>query len=128
MRKLFAALMLVVLLAFADTAIAQKQYAYVGRQTATLTSATTIAITPKATLMVYTLAAAHAPTINATTTYAVPGDVVALKITASAANRIVTFGTNLNAVTDTIASGKTKMYQFMYTGSAYDLISSAATD
>jgi len=128
MRKLIAAFMLIATLAIVQEAQAQKQYAYVGRQTATLTSAATVAITPKATLTVYTLAAAHAATINATTTYAVPGDVIAFKITASAAERIITFGTNLNALPDTIASGKTKMYQLMWTGSAYNLISSAATD
>lgn len=128
MRKIFGALLLTVLLAFADQAVAQKQYAYVGRQTASLTSATTVAITPKATLTVYSLTADTTVTINATTTYAVPGDVIALKITASGANRPIIFGTNLNALTDTITSGKTKMYQLMWTGAAYNLISSAATD
>lgn len=112
----------------AHDASAQKEYKFIGRQSATLTSDTLISVTPKATLTVYYLSATHAVKFNAVTTYAVPGDMQVFKIKATSANRAIAWVTNMNAVNDTITSGKTKTYLFMYTGSAYDLISSSGVD
>jgi hypothetical protein len=79
-------------------------------------------------MILYTLSATHAITLDAVTTYAVPGDMLIYKIKATSANRAIAFRTNINAVNDTITSGKTKMYLFFYTGSAYELAGSSGVD
>jgi len=109
-------------------ASAQKEYKFVGRQAATLTSDTLINVTPKATMTVYTLSATHAVKLNAITTYSVPGDIVVFKIKATSANRAITFNDAIDAPTETINSGKTKTYTLVYMGAAYVLTASAAVD
>lgn len=129
MKKLISFFLLLTLCTVTLESQAQKEYKFANRKAiATLTSDTLISVTPKATMSLYYLSATHAIKFNAVTTYAVPGDLVIFKVKATSANRAVVWNTNLTAVTDTVASGKTKTYFFVYTGSSYDIISSAATD
>ena len=104
-----------------------RKFAFGDRTGISLTSALTISLSPPATMTIYTLTADTNVTFNATTTRAIIGDIVFFKVTAHTRNRIMVFGDNLNSLSDTITAGITKTYQFIYTGSDYDLIAPVKT-
>lgn len=96
----------------------------VGLQAASaLTSASTISVTPGASVSAYTLTPAHSATINAVTTGAVAGRAYYFVITTSGTTSYtLTFGTNFK-VTGTLASGTTSakvfVLSFIFDGSKF---------
>lgn len=56
------------------------------------------------------------------------GDILILKLTASGANRTINFNTNFTAVDDSVLSGKTKVWQFVYDGSNFIQTSEVQVD
>jgi hypothetical protein len=128
-KKLIVLLTICLLVAIATgSAEAQKQYAFGSRTSSTLSSATTLSITPANTLTLYTLAADTSITFNAITSKALPGDKLVFKITANRVNRIFVFGNYLNAKNDTIVATKIKLYEFIFTGQDYDLLTKQQTN
>lgn len=125
MKKLFSILLIATfLVATAVKADAQSAYKYNYRVAVPLTSAIAIALTPVTTEVVYTLVADTNVTFTATTTGAVIGDELVLKIQGHTRTRTITWSTNLNAMaSDTIHHGNATIYNFIYTGTKYDLYS-----
>ncbi|MCX6276933.1 MAG: hypothetical protein NT004_02400 [Bacteroidetes bacterium] len=129
--KKFALIFVPALICFGLHTNAQKLYGFGYRQVEPLLMADTINITPAHTQTVYTLVASSTDAtiiINAVTAKAVPGDKIILRITGATPTRTIVFGANLNAPSDTVANTKIKLYEFIYIGTAYDLISAAAVN
>lgn len=131
-KFLFLCLMLFVASGISEQSNAQKRYAFGDRMVipiaATSSTYTTISITPPVTLTMYTFSADTNVTFNAVTTRAVPADILMFRIKGNIQSRIITWGTNLDGVSDTIAADKTWMYQFIYDGTAYKKVSKSPTD
>lgn len=92
-----------------------------------LTSATTISVTPAASVSAYTLTPAHTATINAVTTGAVAGRAYFLVVTTSGTSSYtLTFGTAFKT-TGTLASGtangKVFVIQFIFDGTNFNEVS-----
>lgn len=111
-----------------NNAVAQKQYAFGSRVSTTLTSATTVSITPANTLTLYKIAADTSITFNALTTKAIIGDRFVLKVTANRIQRKFTFGTNFHATLDSIAATKVKLFEFIYNGTDWDILCKQQTN
>ncbi|MDP2723198.1 MAG: hypothetical protein Q8O72_10600 [Bacteroidales bacterium] len=116
------------LMMFVNLAEAQKQYGFDYRTSSTLTSAVAVSVTPVAALTVYTITADTNITYSAVVTDAVIGDKFVLQITADASARIMAFGTNITAVNDTITATKTRLYEFIYTGTGYYMLGKLQAD
>lgn len=129
MKKLFTIMAICLMVAMTITQVdAQKQYPYGSRVSLALTSATTVSVTPANTLTFYKIAADTSITFNAVTSKSLPGDRLILKVTANTRTRQFVFGTNLNAVNDSITSTKIKLYEFIYNGTDYDILTKAQTN
>jgi len=107
---------------------AQKKYAFGSRTGETLTSAVAVSVTPAATLTVYTVSADTNITWSVDNSYAVIGDRLVLAISADASNRVMTFGTNITATTDSVLANKTKLFEYIYTGSTYHCLGKLQAD
>ena len=130
MKKLITIMAICLMVAMTTTnkADAQKQYAFGSRVSLSLTSSTTVSVTPANTLTFYTLSADTSITFNAVTSKSLPGDRFVLKVTANRIQRKFTFGTNFHATLDSIASTKVKLYEFIYNGTDYDILSKQLTN
>jgi hypothetical protein len=92
-----------------------------------LTSATTISVTPAASISAYTLTPAHTATINAVTTGAIAGRAYYLVVTTSGTTSYtLTFGTAFKT-TGTLASGtvtaKVFVISFIFDGTNFNEVS-----
>lgn len=119
---------LAILAIVAQVSVAQKKYATGYRTTIALSSATTISLTPQVTQTTYTLAADTNVTFSATTTKSVPGDILYFKVKANTRARVMVWGSNIDSPNDTVASGKTVTFGFLYVGSSYLKLSRGSTD
>jgi hypothetical protein len=126
--KLFFSILVLLIFIVTPQVKAQKRYPFGERVTSALTSATTISVTPNATLELYTLAADTNVTFNALTTYSVMADQVVFRIKGNTRQRIIIWGTNIDGLNDTIATGKTWTYSFMWDGTAYKKLCRSITD
>ena len=123
-------MLLLVLAVFvtAPQAQAQRRYPFGERAATALTSATTISVTPDATLSLYTLAADTNVTFNALTTQSVMADQVIFRIKGNTRQRIMVWGTNIDGLNDTIAINKTWTFSFIWDGTAYKKLCKSITD
>lgn len=128
MKKFVFLLAVLLLTSVSLTATAQKQYQMGFKTQTALTSATAISVTPENTVTLFTLAADTNITFSAVTSYAVPADFILFRIKGNTRQRILTWGTNLDGLNDTIATGKTWMYMFIWDGTAYKKVSKSITD
>jgi hypothetical protein len=131
MKKLTLFLfMLIVAIAFGQQAIAQqKRYAFGERTAVTLTSATAIAINPAHTQTIYTLAADTNVTFTiGSGAKSIIGDMVILRLKANTRNRTFTFSGSIVGTADTLSTGKSKLYLFLFTGSKYEQLSEVQID
>jgi hypothetical protein len=103
----------------------QRLYAFGNRTAVTLTSSDTIILTPKNTLTVYSLMANSGVVFNAQAAYAIIGDRILLKVMDTTSTRQLKFGTNFEAANDSVTDGYTKIFEFLWTGDKYFLISKA---
>jgi len=131
MKKFLILAVGLILFAAIGTANAQtKAYKLGFKATTALTSSTTISVTPEAgmSFTLYTLAADTNVTFNVVTTYAVPADQLIFQIKGNTRERIIAWGTNLDGLSDTIATGKTWTYSFIWNGTAYKKLGKSVTD
>lgn len=126
MKKILLIVMLIGL--FAAQSEAQKQYKFGTRTSVELSSAVAVTITPVNTLTVYTIEADTNVTFNAVVTKSVIGDRIIISATADASARTMSFGTSMNGANDTITATKTMTYEFIYTGSTFDIVSKLQSD
>ncbi len=124
MKNFFKILMVLIvasvaLMSFTPSAPADK-YPYGKRGTATITYASTINVAPNnltQLLATCTLTGNVIATVNKDNSIA--GDILILKLSASSANRQVDFSTNFTAVDDSVVSGKTKVFEFIFDGTNF---------
>jgi len=131
MKKfLILAVGLILVAAIGTTNAQTKAYKMGYKAKTALTSSTTISVTPEAgmSLTLYTLAADTNVTFSAVTTYAVPADMLVFEIKGNTRSRIITWGTNLDSTNDTIATGKTWTYSFIWNGTAFKKLCKSITD
>jgi hypothetical protein len=126
MKKILFLIAFTVLLS--ATSMAQKNYSFGYRQSSTINSDTTISLTPVVTQTIYLLVADTNVTFVANPAKAVVGDELIIQAKANTRDRVLVFGTNLTSVNDTIPSGKTRMYRFVWTGSVYMITGLIQTD
>jgi mannose/fructose/N-acetylgalactosamine-specific phosphotransferase system component IID len=98
---------------------AQKQYKIGTKYVSTLTYGATIAVTPKASVVVYSIDATGNATINATTTYVTPGDQLFFVIKSNTASRTITWGTGFTGTADALTSTKTHTIGFIWDGATF---------
>jgi len=79
-------------------------------------------------MTLYTLTADTNVTFNAVTTYAVPADLLIFRIKGNTRQRVLTWGTALDGLNDTIATNKTWTYSFIWDGTAYKKLCKSITD
>jgi len=111
-----------------EKAQCQYKYPFGSRVSSALTSATTISVTPAATLTLYTLAADTNVTFNAVVSSAVVTDMVVFRVKGNTRTRHLTWGLNMDALSDSIATGKTWTYTFIWDGTAYKMLGKIITD
>lgn len=129
MKKLIILLSICLLVAVStNSAVAQKQYAFGSRTSKSLTSATTVTLTPVNTFTLYTIAADTSITFHAITSKAIIGDKFVLKISGNTRMRQLIFGNYLNAANDSVSSTKIKLFEFIYNGTDYDILSKQQTN
>lgn len=120
MKPIKTILLMVILTMFCIAgAEAQKQYKIGTKYASTLSYAATIAVTPKASLVVHSIDATGNATINATTTYVTPGDQLFFVIKSNAAARTITWGTGFTGLADVLVSGKTHTIGFVWDGATF---------
>jgi len=126
--KKYIVFLLCMAIGFAVQTIGQKAYKFGDKTQSALTSALTISITPASSLTLYTLTADTNVTFNAVTTYAVPADLLIFRIKGNTRQRVLTWGTALDGLNDTIATNKTWTYSFIWDGTAYKKLCKSITD
>lgn len=131
--KILGALLFLVFTALlfqsADTASGDK-YRYGFRESVTLTCADTVEIEPNNLTLTYaTMAADTNVVFNANADNSIVGDRVVLQITAdTVSTRQFTFNSNITALADSVESGKTKLFEFIYNGTAFYQVSELQVD
>lgn len=107
----------------------QKRYAFGERTAITLSSSTAIALAPVHTQTIYTLAADTNVTFTiGTGAKSIIGDMVILRLKANTRNRTFTFSGSIVGTADTLSTGKSKLFLFLFTGSKYEQLSEVQID
>ena len=120
--KLFFAVSLVLFLSalVAFTPPAGDKYPYGKRKAVTLTCADTVDVAPgNLTLTWATIALDTSAVFNVDVGNSIIGDMLVIEARADSTTRAVTFGTNITAPADSVVATKTKVFQFLYNGTAF---------
>lgn len=126
----FTLIALTAILLIAATSPPDK-YQYGKRSAVTLTieDDTLVTVVPNNLTFTYaTLAVDSNVTVVANVDNSIVGDRFILHVTADESNRLITWGTNISAVNDSVVATKTKLFEFVYNGTGFYQIAESGVD
>ncbi len=114
------ALFVTVALLVAFTPATGDKYKFGNRSSVMLNCDPVVAVNPGNLTLTYAVMAMDTnAVINVSTSKSILGDRITFECTALTRNRRITFNDNITAITDSVLTGKTKVFEFVFNGTDF---------